>query len=145
MTDGSRWLVAGGVLSAVASLLHVGCILGGPDWYRFFGAGEQMARMAERDWWRPAPVTLLIAGVLAVWAAYAFSGAGLLPRLPLLRTALIAITTVYLLRGLVIVPMAALRPDLLSPFALWSSAIVLAYGIVYAIGLWSTWGTLSKG
>lgn len=142
MTDGRRWLVAGGVLSAAASLLHIACIFGGPDWFRFFGAGERIARMAERDWWRPAPVTLLIAGVLAVWAAYAFSGAGLLARLPLLRVALVAITAVYLLRGLVIVPMAALRPDLLSPFALWSSAIVLVYGIVYAIGTWASWNKL---
>lgn len=145
MTDGGRWLVAGGALSAVASLLHIGCIFGGPAWYRFFGAGERMARMAERDWWRPAPVTLLIAAVLAVWAAYAFSAAGLLPRLPLLRTALVAITGVYLLRGLVILPMLALQPAMVSAFWLWSSAIVLGYGIVHAVGLWSAWGTLPKG
>ncbi|TRW17135.1 hypothetical protein [Glacieibacterium frigidum] len=142
MTDGSRWLVAGGVLSAVASLLHIGCIIGGPDWYRFFGAGEGMARAAERGELRPALITLFIAGVLAAWAAYAFSGAGLLPRLPLLRAALVAITAVYLLRGLVIVPMAALRPELLSPFALWSSAIVLVYGIVHAVGVWASWNKL---
>ena len=33
-------LVTGGLLSVAASLLHIGCIIGGPDWYRFFGAGE---------------------------------------------------------------------------------------------------------
>ena len=33
--------------SAIAALAHLGCIIFGGDWYRFFGAGEQMARMAE--------------------------------------------------------------------------------------------------
>ena len=41
------WLITGGVLSALAALLHIGVIAGGPDWYRFFGAGEGMAILAE--------------------------------------------------------------------------------------------------
>ena len=41
-------LFTGGVLSAAASLLHLAVIAGGPAWYRFFGAGEGMAQMAER-------------------------------------------------------------------------------------------------
>lgn len=35
-----KWLIAGGLLSAAAALLHIAVIVGGPDWYRFFGAGE---------------------------------------------------------------------------------------------------------
>ena len=143
MTDGGRWLVASGVLSAIASLLHLACIVGGPAWYRFLGAGEGMARAAERGEWRPALITLFIAGVLAVWSAFAFSGAGLLPRLPLLRTALIAITAVYLVRGLAILPVALLRRAQFEAFWLWSSGIVLVYGVVHAIGLWKAWPALS--
>ena len=94
--SGSGWLIAAAVLSGAAALLHLGCIVGGPDWYRFFGAGEGMARAAARGDLRPTLITLAIATVLAVWAAYAASGAGLIPRLPLLRTALVAITAVYL-------------------------------------------------
>jgi len=33
-------LTAGGAMSAVAAALHLGCILFGASWYRFFGAGE---------------------------------------------------------------------------------------------------------
>jgi len=83
----NRFLIAGGILSAGASLLHLGIITGGPDWYRFFGAGESMARMAEQGSWTPTVITLGIASVLAVWSAYAFSGAGLIPRLPLIPAA----------------------------------------------------------
>ena len=140
------WLLLAGTLSAVASLLHLGVILGGPGWYRFFGAGEGMARMAERGDPKAALVTLGIAGVLAVWATYAFSGAGLVPRLPLLRTGLVIISGIYLLRGLVLIPAVALNPRGaagVTPFVWWSSLIVLAYGLVHAIGTWTAWSALS--
>ena len=76
MKMSNPWLIAGGWLSLAVSALHIGCILGGPDWYRFFGAGEQMARMAERGEAYPTMVTLGIAAILAIWAAYALPGRG---------------------------------------------------------------------
>jgi hypothetical protein len=136
------WLAAGGLLSSAAALLHLAVIAGGPDWYRFFGAGEAMAEMAEAGSPVPALVTTAIAALLAIWAAYAFAGAGLIRRLPLMRTALVAITAIYLLRGLLIVPI------LLSPrptsFDIWSSLIVLVYGIVHAVGTALAWRDLSR-
>jgi hypothetical protein len=138
-------LIAGGMLSSVAALLHLAVIIGGPDWYRFFGAGEEMARMAERGSPVPAIITVGITLLLATWAAYAFAGAGLLPRLPLMRTALVLITTIYLLRGLVLVPALIARGSETAPFVIWSSLIVLIYGIVYAVGTWKAWPTLSAG
>jgi hypothetical protein len=138
------WLLVAGGLSAAASLLHLACIVGGPSWYRFFGAGEPIARAAERGSLVPAVLTLAIAGALAVAAAYAWSAAGQLPRLPLLRTGLVVITLVYLARGLVLfAPGAMNRPDLSPAFMLWSSLIVLAFGIVHMIGLWLAWPSLS--
>ena len=138
------WLIAGGAASLVAAVVHVACIFGGPDWYRFFGAGELIARAAERGSWVPPLLTMGIATVLAAWAAYAFSGAGLIPRLPLLRSALVAISAVYLARGLVILhPPLFGRSDLSWTFMLWSSLIVLAIGLLYAVGTWRAWPTLS--
>src|SRR3546814_7186468 len=55
---GSTWLIIGGWLSVAAALLHIACIFGGPDWYRFFGAGEGMARAAARGDLRPKLITL---------------------------------------------------------------------------------------
>ena len=92
---------------------------------------------------RAALITVGIAAVLFVWAAYAFSGAGLIPRLPLLRTALVAISAVYLLRALAPAAILLLRPGMMSLFWWWSSAIVLVYGFVYAIGTWAAWPRLS--
>ena len=137
------FLIAGGILSALASLLHIVVIAGGPAWYRFFGAGEAMAMMAEQGSMTPTLLTLGIAAILAIWAAYAFSGAGLLPRLPLLRTGLVVISAIYLFRGLVLVPALALNFGGVTPFVLWSSLIVLVYGLAYAIGTWLAWSSLS--
>ena len=137
------WLIAGGSLSAVAALLHVATVFGGGDWYRFFGAGEAMARGAERGSLLPPLLTLGIAAILSAWAAYAFAGAGLMRRLPLMRAALVAITAVYLLRGLALFPTFMLRPDLADSFAVWSSLIVLIYGTAYAVGTWKAWPALS--
>jgi hypothetical protein len=88
-------------------------------------------------------MTIGIAGVLAVWSAYAFAGAGLIPRLPLMRTALVLISAVYLLRGLVLIPAFIVNPGGIQPFVLWSSLIVLVYGIAYAVGTWIAWPALS--
>lgn len=139
---GNRWLVLGGVLSALAAILHLGVIAGGPEWYRFFGAGEEMARAAERGSMMPSLVTLAIAALLMVWSLYAFSAAGIIRRLPLLRTALILISAVYLLRALALLPILVLRPELVDTFAVVSSLIVLVYGLAYAIGTWSQWPAL---
>ncbi len=127
----------------MAALLHVAIIFGGPDWYRFFGAGERMARAAERGSARPAVITAGIAAILLIWSAYAFSGAGVIRRLPLLRTALTAISAVYLARALAPLPLLLLWPERMDRFVAWSSLIVLLYGLTYAIGTWTAWSLLA--
>ena len=145
MKVSNPWLIAGGWMSLAAAVVHVACIFGGPDWYRFFGAGEPIARAAERGSWGPPLITFGIASILTIWAAYAFAGAGLLPRLPLMSAALVAISAVYLARGLVILyPPVMGRSDLSAAFMLWSSLIVLAIGIAYAVGTWRAWPFLSS-
>ena len=135
-------LLVAAALSAVAAALHVGIIVMGAPWYRFFGAGEGMARAAEQGRLFPAVVTAGIACVLALWAAYALSAAGVLPRLPWLRTAVCAITLVYLLRGLVLLPALAMPAGTPATFLIWSSAICLVFAAAHAVGLVQVWDRL---
>ena len=135
--------MAGAALSLFAALLHIGVIIGGPDWYRFFGAPESYAVAASKGSIIPALVTAGIATGLAIWAAYAASGAGVILRLPLLRTALIAISAVYLACGLLLIPVVLFVPYPEGAFDYWSSAVVLLYGLVYAIGTWRAWPALA--
>jgi hypothetical protein len=141
---GRSWLTAAALLSAGAAVLHLAVIPGGADWYRFFGAGEGMARLAERGSPKPALITLAIAAVLGLWSAYALAGAGRIRRLPLMRTALVAIAAIYLLRGLALVPALAMNPRAVDSFMLWSSLIVLVYGLAYAIGTYRAWPALAS-
>ncbi|MGW7677033.1 hypothetical protein [Shewanella sp. S23-S33] len=136
------FLIIAGALSAVVAILHIGCIYFGAPWYRFFGAGEQMALLAERGSIQPTLITSGIVLVFSIWSIYAFSAAGVIVRLPLLRLALILITFIYLLRGvagffLVSSPMGR-SPE----FWMWSSLICLSFGIIHFIGLKQQWSNL---
>lgn len=136
------FLIIAGGLSAVVAILHIVCIYFGAPWYRFFGAGEQMALLAERGSIQPTLITSGIVLVLSIWSIYAFSAAGVIVRLPLLRLALILITFIYLLRGvagffLVSSPMGR-SPE----FWMWSSLICLSFGIIHFIGLKQQWSNL---
>jgi hypothetical protein len=144
MAGHNMWLLAAGVASLVAAALHLACIVGGPDWYRYLGAGEAMARAAAAGRPGPALVTFAIASILAIWGAYALSGAGFVVRLPLLRPALVVISAIYCLRGAVLFfPGILRRPDLSPAFLRWSSAIVLAIGLIHVIGTVRSWQHLN--
>jgi hypothetical protein len=135
-------LVPAGVGSLAASILHLVCIAGGSEWYLALGAGERMARMAARGHWYPTVVTLGIAAILAAWALYAWSGAGLIRRLPLLRLCLCAITGIYLLRALAFVLIKPFFPGNSVAFWHWSSGVCFALGLLHALGLRQAWSRL---
>ena len=136
------FLVSGGVLSALAAVLHLGCIVFGAPWYRFLGDGEHMARLAEAGSPHPTRVTLLVAVMLLVWSAYACSGAGVLPRLPLLRVVLCAITFAYLARAVAFPVLMPMIPGNTLTFWLASSAICAMIGIVHFMGVRTAWAQL---
>ncbi len=142
-----RILPLAGWLSVVVAVLHVVIIFLGPPAYRYFGAGEEMARQAEEGSLAPAAMTLAVAAVFVVFALYAFAGAGLLRRRPpLLRTGLVAIATIYILRGLALLPeMAQYVRDsgTVMPRQLAFSAVSLTIGLLYLVGTVLLWPRLS--
>lgn len=132
-------LVLAAGLSAVASLLHLMIILGGGPWYRFFGAGERFARAADAGRVYPSLVTAGIAAVLGLWAAYALAAGGLRLALPWVPQVMCALTAVYLVRGLAIVPLILFTRAAVTPFLLWSSGVCMLVGLVHLVGLYEAW------
>jgi putative oxidoreductase len=137
----SRLLLFGGLLTGVLTLLHVAIVLGGPAWYRFFGAGERMAQLAARGSSYPAMVTATIAAILFVWTLYALSGAGVIRRLPFLRLVLFLIAGILLARGALGIPVVLLVDDPYTlqlrermTFMIVTSAISTVLGLCYAVG-----------
>ncbi len=135
-----------GVASAVVAVMHVVIVvLGGPA-YRYFGAGEGMARMAESGSPLPAVLTGVVGALCAAWGAYAFSGAGIVRRLPLLRTSLILIGLAYLGRGLLLGPQLVWRfsgfTSAVPPRQLAFSGAALLIGMGYLAGTKQAWHSL---
>lgn len=149
-------LVIAGTLSFLASITHIIIIFGGAQWYRFFGAGEEMATLAEQGSLLPALITAGIALVLFIWGLYAYSGAGLIGRLPLLKLFLSLITLVFIVRaagGLTLAfsptllldffPNTIQAHDFSVSFLIWSSVICSVFGIMYLSGTIKGWPHLS--
>jgi hypothetical protein len=135
-------LTLGAILSLGAAALHVVAIFMGPRGYRLFGAGERFVRAAQRGKIHPPLITLGIALVLVLWAAYAFSGAGVIRPLPLLRPALIVITFVYLARG-VAGPFFLVGTGRTALFIATSSTICAFVGLIHLVGVIQVWRQLA--
>ena len=93
-------LILGGVASFLIAVLHLALVFK-PQWYRHFGADE-LVQLHEQGSPFTVLVTIGLALMFAAWGAYALSGAGVIRRLPLLQTVLIAIGVIYVLRGLLL-------------------------------------------
>lgn len=139
----NKYLLAAAICCFAGALAHLGCIFFGGEWYRFFGAGEQMARMAEQGLWYPTIVTSIIVLVLLVWTLYGLSGAGVIKRLPLTKLALVLITSIFLLRSVSFIRLMPMFPENSLTFWLISSGICLVIGGLFALGSWQQWSVLS--
>ncbi len=140
----NQFLLLAALCSGSVAILHLGCIVFGGEWYRFFGAGEQMAQMAEAGHLYPTIVTSVIVVILSIWSLYALSGAGVIMKLPLLRTALCLIASIYILRGISFVPLMQVFPGNSNLFWIVSSSICLAFGFIYAVGIKQSWSYLGE-
>ena len=141
---GKRLLIAAGTLSAGIAL-HIIIIFVGAPAYRYFGAGEQMARQAEAGSLSPALLTAVVTVFFALFAFYALAAGQVGPRPPLLRTGLITIGSIYTLRGLLLAPQlsAYLSPaSPVPPRDLVFSGVSLAIGLLYLVGTWRAWPAL---
>ena len=142
----ARWsfLLAALILSAGA-LLHVVVLAAGPQWIAFVGAPAEVVRSAERGTWLAPVSTLGIAALLAGLALYALAAAGKLRALPLGKPILWMFATIFVVRGLIIVPaLVQGRVNWAAPvdlFILTSSLAILVLGVALCLGLWATHGS----
>lgn len=143
MRQNEFFLVLAGLLSVAIAALHVVIVFFGAPAYRYFGAGEDMARQAEAGSFVPAAMTLVIAAVFVVFALYAFSGAGWIRRLPLLRAGLAVISAIYLVRGLSLLPELAKYDSGAVPLRYLSFSFTsLLIGLFYLAGTALLWPSL---
>ena len=142
---GNGLLLLAGSLSFAVAVLHIVIIFIGAPGYRYFGAGEAMADLAESESILPTLLTLFLASLFAVSGLYGFSGAGLIGRLPFLRTGLAIIAGVYTLRGVAVIPQVFLlmrSPQAIEMREVVFSLVSLIIGLVYLIATFMGWKDL---
>jgi len=132
--DISRYfLILGSGVSFFIAVLHLALVFK-PQWYRYFGADE-LVQLYEQG----SPFTVLVTSGLtlmfAAWGAYALSGAGVIRQLPLLRTVLISIGVIYVLRGLLLPSELAkvLQSGYPVRFVIFSTGSLVT-GLLYLVG-----------
>lgn len=133
-------LILAGVLCLTLALLHLEIILMGAPAYLYFGAGQRMADLAEEGSWLPGTLTAMIALLLGIIGAYAFSGSGIIRRLPWLRPVLLGACALFLARGFLAVPQAlSLLNDGGAGKEFSFSLVSLMLGLSLAWGLCNRW------
>jgi hypothetical protein len=126
-------LLVGGYFSLAFAVFQVAGIWWSAQAIKYLGGPAEMSVKRPTLY---ALVCVAVAVVAAIFGLYALSGAGTIRRLPLLRTGLITIAAIYVLRGLLLVPQLPVvirHPDLLRFLVF--SAISLCVGAVYVIGI----------
>lgn len=135
MTDTPFWMLLAATGTALAVLLHIGCIAFGAPWYEFFGAGQRMVRLARAGRAEPAVITAAITLVLGIWTLYALSAAGWVRPLPGTRWVLLGIIGILGGRGLAGLIIGRVRPGY-NGARFWyaSSLTCLALAALYVAG-----------
>src|SRR5512140_2798553 len=139
-TPGRTLLFLGAMANFALALLHIGIILVGPRAFLYFGASG-LAQQASRGSPLPDILTLILAVIFIGCGVYALSGAGILPRLPWPRAALLLISFVYLLRGAIVI-FDVLRAILGAAYPLRQtvfSLVALLIGLVLLAGTIQRW------
>lgn len=115
-----------------------------PDWYAFLQCPKFVVESARNKTW-VAPTGMVIIGFLMLaCAVYALSGAGKMRRLPLTRTALVTISLICLVRGLILVPVVIFIPGTFFAFNVVGSLVWFVAGLGFAVGTYQSWPRLAR-
>jgi hypothetical protein len=145
MKHSNYLLILAGLLSFGAAIFQIAIGIV-PEWSAYCGAGE--ALVSNRSLLLGA--SLVVALLAAVAGLYALSGAGLIRRLPLLRTGLLMVGILCTLRGiafvLLLLTVLGMTPSQgVIPSTAWQSSFVfLLIGLSYLFGLAYAWRSLSQ-
>jgi hypothetical protein len=100
----SKLLISAGVIASASAIWHLLCIFGGPSWFAFARAPQQIIDSAQQGTMIAPIGTVIVSSLMFACSVFAFSAAGLIRRVPLLKSALITIAILCTLRGLIGIP-----------------------------------------
>jgi hypothetical protein len=132
-TLGEKLLLVGGSIAALAAVWHLLCILGGPSWFAFARAPQDIIDSSIQGTLLAPIGTIVVAGLMFSCTFYAYSGAGIIRKVALLKPALMTIALLCLLRGLIAIPSFFLLEHL-DKWQLIASSTWLFVGVCFLAG-----------
>jgi hypothetical protein len=129
----STLLISAGIIASASAIWHLLCILGGPRWFIFARAPQQIIDSVQQGTLLAPIATLAVASLMFACTVFAFSAAGLIRKVPFLKSALIAIATLCILRGLIAIP-KFVTPLGLDIWQIVASTVWLYVGICFFVG-----------
>ena len=146
MDRSQRMLKLGALCNFAIALAHLLFYFAGERTLRFFGAPRSVIAMQRQGDIKFLLLLVAMAAMFSLFALYGLSGAGALRRLPFLRTVLIAIGVLFVLRGaevgldVIIIARYAGRYTQFLGFSL----ISLCVGLLYLMGTAGVWRHLAQ-
>ena len=129
----SKLLVSAGVIASASALWHLLCILGGPSWFEFARAPQQIIDSAQQGTLLAPIGTITVSSLMFACTVFAFSGAGLIRKVPLLKPALITISFICTSRALIAIPIM-ITPDGYDIWEIVASSVWLYVGVCFIVG-----------
>lgn len=127
-------LSIGALIATSTAIAHLSCIFIGPSCYKAQLAPPYIIRSAIEGT-LVAPIgTAVVSSLFLACALFAVSGAGLIKRLPLLKLALVTISVLCILRGLVTIPSSFFFPAMASTYSLVAGIVWFVAGCLYLYG-----------
>lgn len=129
----SKFLISAGVIAAASAVWHLLCILGGRSWFVFARAPQQIIESAQQGTLLAPIGTVIVASLMFACTIVAFSAVGLIRKVPLLKPALITISLLCTLRGLIAIPFL-MTPTGLDVWEVIASSVWFYVGICFIVG-----------
>jgi hypothetical protein len=129
----SKLLVSAGIIASIAALWHLLCIIGGPSWFEFARAPQQIIDSSQHGTLLAPLGTIIVASLMFACTVFSFSGAGFIRKVPLLKPALITISFICTVRALIAIPIL-ITPDGYDIWEIVASSVWLYVGVCFIFG-----------
>ncbi len=133
-----KLLFIGALIAFFAAIWHWLCIFGGPSWFEFARAPQIIVQSAQQGTWLAPLGAIVVGGVMFACTLFAFASLGIIAQLPLCKTALITISLLCLVRGLMIVPVWLFELGVVDVFSVVASVVWFFVGVCYFCGAYES-------
>jgi hypothetical protein len=129
----SKLLISAGIIASASVIWHMLCIFGGSSWFAFARAPQQIIESAQQGTMLAPIGTMIVAILMFTCTIFALSAVGVIRKVPLLKSALITIASLCILRALIAIPTFATSIGL-DVWQIVASSVWFYVGICFVAG-----------